>query len=209
VAHGIDAHYINFNSGNLIDINYSTEIRKINMTYRKIESSTTPNQARAEYEKAEEQRIPFIVISTYDSSVRFSESNLIPALTIHDEAHNEVSEENSKVATLASDADYFFTATMKVTDSENGGGMNDESKFGNMIYTKSAKEMIEKGEMVRPRIHSIRPNTTNTKVDIEKIDTDYSMIFKSIIDAFFAHDEKINTHVWFIPGAFSCFGSST
>lgn len=189
-SYGIVAKYINFNSGNADDRYYVAELRKMNMVYREITSTTSAKSAKTEYDKAQVEKIPLIIFSTYHSSERFADSGIIPDLTIHDEAHNLVSREFSRCAVLPSKADFYFTATEKITDGNEGLGMNNEGIFDKMIYSRSAKEMIEKGEMVTPRIHIIRANN-NAKIDVEKVDADYSTLFNSITTAFFAHDKQI------------------
>jgi hypothetical protein len=129
------------------------------------------------------------VFSTYHSSVRFSESGIIPNLTIHDEAHNLVTREFSKAANLPSESNFYFTATEKVTESDLELGMNNKEIFDNTIYQKTPKEMMELGEMVQPRIHIVKG--VGKMVDVEKTDADYPIIFTSITSAFFAHQEQI------------------
>lgn len=189
-SYGITAKYINFNSGNADDRYYVAELRKMNMLYREITSTTSAKSAKTEFDKAQKEGVSLVVFSTYHSSERFADSGIVPDLTIHDEAHNLVSREFGKVAELPSKADFFFTATMKVTESDNDLGMNNEEKFDKIIYKKSAREMIEKGEMVAPRIHIIRARNYD-KIDVEKTEADYSTLFNSITNAFFAHDKQL------------------
>ena len=190
LMHGIQARYVNFNSGNSNDNDYAIEMRKRGGIYRKIVSTTSYHEAKKEIDVAFKENMPVIVFSTYHSSEKFAEVGYVPCLTIHDEAHNLVSREFHKAAVLPSDANFFFTATMKYTDSEEDIGMNNINIFDNVIYSKSAKEMIEKGEMVPPKIHWVRANAVNT-YDTDKADTDYDAIFKSIISAFNAHEIEI------------------
>jgi superfamily II DNA or RNA helicase len=189
-SYGISAKYVNFNSGSADDRFYITELRKLNMIYREITSTTSAKAVKEEFDKSQKEGIPLIIVSTYHSSERFADSGIVPDITIHDEAHNLVSREFSKAAVLPSKADFYFTATEKVTDSCEDLGMNNEAIFDKMIYTKSAKEMIEKGEMVTPRIHIIKAKNGG-KVDVEKTEADYSTLFNSITNAFFAHDKQI------------------
>jgi len=189
-SHGIEARYINFNSGNADEKYYAIALRKAGGVFREITSTTSAKGAKEAHKKAQRENIPLIVFSTYHSSDRFADSNIVPDLTIHDEAHNLVSPEFSKVANLPSKSDYYFTATMKVTDSDSGKGMNNAEIFDDMIYSKSAKEMIDKGEMVQPRIHIVKASDIS-KVDIEKTDTDYETMFRSVISAFKSHSIQI------------------
>jgi len=189
-SHGIEAKYFNYNSGNADDKYYAIQLRKLGGCFREIVSTTSVEEIKKVYAKMQKEKIPLIVFSTYHSSEKFSTSGIVPDLTIHDEAHNLVSPEFCNVAILPSDADYFFTATMKTTDSDKDKGMNNKDIFDNIIYSKSAKTMVEKGEMVAPWIHVVRGRSSKG-IDVEKVDADYGAIFNSITSSFFAHEKKI------------------
>jgi superfamily II DNA or RNA helicase len=188
-SHGIAAKHMNFNSGNADEKYYAIMLRKTGGIFRNIISTTSPNAVKEQFNKAQHERIPLIAFSTYHSSVRFSESEVIPDLTIHDEAHNLVSREFSKAATLPSKENFYFTATEKVTDSDTDLGMNNKDIFDEVIYQRSAKEMMDKGEMVKPRIHIVKGH--NNGVDVENVDADYNILFSSIISAFMSHSTQI------------------
>jgi len=189
-SHGVTARYINYNSGNADEKYYAIMLRKAGGVFREITSTTSPKAAKEAWNKAQKEKLPLIVFSTYHSSEKFVKSGIVPDLTIHDEAHNLVSSEFSKVATLPSASNFFFTATMKVTDSDQDKGMNNEAIFDNIIYSKSAKEMMERGEMVQPRIHIVKAKSGNS-YDVEKTDADYDAMFRSIISAFEYHSKQI------------------
>ena len=55
---------------------------------------------------------------------------------------------------------------------------NNPEIFDNIIYQKSAKEMIDAGEMVPPYFHIIRSANQAT------LDTDYDKMFLSIVEAY-------------------------
>ena len=139
LSYGITAKYANYNSGNQSELFYINELRKTGGAYRNIISTTSPTEVRGAFQQALKEKVPFIIFSTYHSSEKFADSGLIPHLTIHDEAHNLVSNEFNKAACLPSLKDYYFTATEKVTDSDLDLGMNNESIFGKMIYTEFYK----------------------------------------------------------------------
>lgn len=188
-SYGISAHYINFNSGNAEDKYYAIMMRKSGGLFRSIVSSTSINSVKDQIHKAQKEKIPLIIFSTYHSSDKFEGSDIKPDLTLYDEAHNLVGKEFSNAAQLPSKANFYFTATEKVTDSSSDLGMNNEDRFGNVIFQKSAKEMIERGEMVQPRIHVIK--SRGDKINIEKTDCDYGVIFQSVISSFDAHSKQI------------------
>lgn len=189
-ANGVVARYANYNSGNPSDAKYAEEMRKLGWVYREIISTTSPREMAEFAKKAKEENLPLIVFSTYHSAEKFASSKLVPHLTIHDEAHNLVSNEFHKCAMLPSLKDLFFTATEKVTDSSDDMGMNKAEVFGEMLYTKSPKEMIDRGEMIPPRVHVVREKA-GSKINLDKLDKDYDALINSIFDAFNAHQKKL------------------
>jgi superfamily II DNA or RNA helicase len=184
-SYGIEARYVNYNSGNKDDKEYAIAMRKEGWEYRKILSTTKYSEVKEVYDNCIKEKLPLIIFSTYHSSEKFAKSKLVPELTIHDEAHNLVSNNFYRVASLPSNADFFFTATEKITDSDEDVGMNNGQIFDNLIYSKSAKELIDEGEMVPPYLHVVRSSNDS------RIDTDYEMMFESVIEAFNAHERKI------------------
>lgn len=187
-SHGIDCRYVNFNSGSADDSFYAQEMRKTGGIYREILSTTSKAEVDIEIEKSRKENIPIIIFSTYHSSEK---CDIHPYLTINDEAHNLVSNEFHKSALLETDANFFFTATVRETDSDEELGMNNAKIFDNVIFSISAREMIERGEMVEPHIHIVRSNDI---VDSSKIETDYSAKFQSIISAFRAHELQLKKY---------------
>jgi len=184
-AHGIEARYVNYNSGNKDDKDYAIAMRQEGWDYRKILSTTQTSEIKEIKVQCDKDNMPLIVFSTYHSSEKFSKSKIVPDLTINDEAHNLVSHNFYKSAQLETGGNLFFTATEKVTDSDEDVGMNNEEIFDNMIYTKSAKELIDAGEMTPPYLHIVRSSNNN------RIDTDYEKMFESVVEAFHAHEKKI------------------
>jgi hypothetical protein len=78
---------------------------------------------------------------------------------------------------------YFFTATPHHTDSERSVGMNNEEYFGKVLYNESPAALIDKGEMVRTRMHL---------VDFEDgRHGDYADGY-AIVDAFIQHASMTN-----------------
>lgn len=189
-SYRIDCRYSNFNSGKADDGKYAIELRKMGGIYREIISTTSSTDIKNFYNKCKEEKIPLLVFSTYHSSENFERSGLVPDLTIHDEAHNLVSTEFTRAATLPSKRNLFFTATEKITEADEDLGMNNTTIFGDRIYAKSPKEMIELGEMVPPYIHVIKAKS-GERVNLDMIDRDYGALVKSVGDAYFAHQSKI------------------
>lgn len=183
---GLDARYVNFNSGKKSDSEFAREIRKHGGIYRQITSTTTPVGVNDAYAKSQQEDIPLVVFSTYHSSENFANCGLVPDLTIHDEAHNLVSESFFNASRLESKGDIYFTATMKTSDTDEGIGMNNKEHFDNVIYSKSSQELIRAGEMVPPCVHLVS-NVSEEIID----DSNYNAMFSSIVEAFFVHEKKI------------------
>lgn len=191
LSHGVNAMYVNYNSGNASDKSFCEKVRETGSVYTKLVSTTSPHEVKIAHEKAIKNKMPLIVFSTYHSSEKFATSKIVPDLTIHDEAHNLVSTEFSKVVGLPSDRNLFFTATEKnEEDAPNGLGMDNPTYFGDYIYTKSPATMIKVGEMIAPHVHIVKPKD-GIKVNLNKLDSDHTALFMSISDAFFAHQKKI------------------
>jgi hypothetical protein len=104
---------------------------------------------------------PLLIFSTYHSAWKVDEAMTTAQATvnayIYDEAQYCVGKgEFKKVLDYTSDYKFFFTATEKVTDdSIKGDGMNVESKFGEKLFTETAKTLINRGEMASVAIHLI------------------------------------------------------
>lgn len=189
-SHGIEARYVNYNSGQADDRNYAIDVRKRGGIYRSIVSTTSTFEVKNAYKQAVKDKLPLIVFSTYHSGTKFALSKLVPHLTVHDEAHNLVSREFNNVAKLQSEKSFFFTATEKTSKSDDSLGMNNPKIFDNLIYFKSPKQMIDAGEMVPPHVHVIRAKK-GTVVDFNKLERDYGALVLSVKDAFLAHQKRI------------------
>ena len=189
-SNGLDCRYVNFNSGNADDSFYAQEMRKTGGIYREIVSTTSKKEVEIQISNSKKENLPVIIFSTYHSSEK---CDINPTVTIHDEAHNLVSKEFYKAALLPTKANFFFTATVRETDSDDELGMNNKEIFDNVIYSISAKKMIESGEMLAPFIHVVKGNDG---IDLSKVETDYSAKFQSIVSAFRAHEREIKERAY-------------
>jgi superfamily II DNA or RNA helicase len=186
-SHGIHARYMNFNSGNLDDEKFASEMRKMGGIVREVASTTAPDVVNGIYEDCCKSNHPLIIVSTYHSSVRCSESGLVPHLTINDEAHNLVSLEFSEVASLPTLKNIFLTATEDYSSNSNIG-MDNVNLFGDYLYKKSPRQMIELGEMVSPKIHITEPKE-DEEYDAEELESDHYAILTSTYSALDRHQE--------------------
>jgi hypothetical protein len=110
-------------------------------------------------------------------------------MTICDEAHyivstefNWISKENEPgvCKQFNSYRKYYLTATLKETISDTGLGMNNSELFGPIICEKTPLEMINAGEIVRPRMHCVSIENADDSIDV--IDKDVNAIINAFIE---------------------------
>jgi len=158
---GVKFWYAGLHSGGSVDIKEFEQARDGDLDFQDILVTTSSVSLRDEMEKAKQQDLPIIIFGTYHSADRaIMAMDGIPFDTvICDEAHYLVSDQFEslvKLGGIISERIIFFTATMQTTSSENGKGMNNRERFGEVLLEKIPREMIEEGYMVRPRMHIIR-----------------------------------------------------
>lgn len=151
----VDAQYLIVHSGN--GKYEADEALRIDMglPYRETDNTTSSKAIAAAQQKAKNEKVPLVVSCTYHSYDKIVNSG-IPIKELHcDEAHYLVQEQFSWIATLDKLNAFFYTATMRVTSSDDGVGMNNTKRFGKVIAQALPIEMIEAGEIVRPRMHVV------------------------------------------------------
>jgi len=158
---GIKFWYAGLHSGGGVEIKEFEEARDGDLEFQDIVVTTSSFSISEEMEKARIQNVPIIIFGTYHSAERASMAIDSDSFNIMicDEAHYLVSDQFEglvKEEGINSDKKFFFTATMHTTSSNSGKGMNNEGRFGKVIYSKIPREMIDDGYMVRPRMHIIR-----------------------------------------------------
>lgn len=151
----VDAQYLVVHSGNG-DYEADEQLRvDMGLVYRETDSTTKIAMIKEAHRKAHEEKVPLVVSCTYHSFERIVDSG-IPLKAIHcDEAHYLVQERFQWIATLDNAPAFFYTATMRVTRSDDGIGMNNKERFGEVIAQALPIEMINAGEIVRPRLHIV------------------------------------------------------
>lgn len=179
---GIDVQLLLVRSGTKIDTNDMEFV-----VYRDIVSTTSSRKIHEDYLRARRENVPLIIFSTYNSADRIIQAGVPINVTYCDEAHHIVTNEFQHIATdsFPSEHKYFFTATTRETSSDNGLGMNNDNRFGEVIFYKSPREMVQAGEIVAPRMHLIAA-TGSLAVDEDSIDG------AAIIEAFREHTSMIN-----------------
>jgi superfamily II DNA or RNA helicase len=198
-ASGIDARYMFVHSGESADINEMEEIRRLankeNKTgnvikFGQIESTTSPTEIESMIIRSKINDLPLIIFSTYHSCARIEvarmKSNQKIRMMINDEAHYLTQEGFHQIlSTVEAEKKYFFTATARYTPSNEGRGMNNTEKYGNIVYEMNTLEAIDRGKMVRPRIHTFFSSDIHTFNDFQQ------SISKIIYEAFHHHEYAI------------------
>ena len=176
---GIEARYHFTHSGSAIDerdlesIRIESNLDGNNIPFSEIDSTTSSNRLLEAMEKSREQNLPLIIFSTYNSANRIEEARRELkhpiSIVMNDEAHYLVQERFYEILNvLKSSRNYFFTATTRHTPSDEGRGMNNEDSYGRVLYTLTPREAIERGKMVRPRLHIVRTRGVHSSEDYDK-----------------------------------------
>ena len=115
-----------------------------------VKSTTVKSEIKDFADKSKKNKRHCVIIATYDSFDRLGDLDCIDACT-YDEAH-EITKDNyfANVDLIKPKIkkQFFFTATRKESDCKRG--MNQTNFYGDVLYLKSPREMIDAGEIVRP-----------------------------------------------------------
>jgi len=199
VNSNIEARYMSVHSGGSVDLEDFEKIRidanyneGTNIKFSQIENGTSPILIREFVDKAKSQNLPLVIFSTYNSADRINDAvpNEKISIVVNDEAQYLVQEQfHDIIKILNSERCYFFTATTINTPSDKGRGMNNKDSYGDLIFNMTPREAIERGKMVRPRLHFVIPPTESlyNKDDFE------SSLGKIISDSFDQHSFAIGT----------------
>jgi len=157
LSEDLDFISLNVNSGKFTGTDLELLKASLGLQAYEIVSTTNPKDIMGKYQWCFNQSKPLIISATYDSVWAVEQSKIPVTVYLFDEAHYMVDTNGAFNAATKYPAEkmYFFTATPKLTDSDKGMGQNNKELFGDVISTKSPKEMIEAGEMVKPRLHLI------------------------------------------------------
>lgn len=199
-SEGIDARYMSVHSGGKNDIKDLEKIRqeinvtnKFNITYAEVENGTSPRLIKEFSDKAKEGRIPLVLFSTYNSASRIAEGipDEIINIVVNDEAQYLVQDNfHDIIRILNTKKCFFFTATTIHTPSDKGRGMNNEDSYGKIIYMMSPREAINRGKMVRPRLHYI--TSSNKEYTKEEYDGSLNSL---IVESFNQHGYILGKYV--------------
>jgi hypothetical protein len=132
-----------------------------------------------------------IVVSTYHSFDHMATLDTID-ICAYDEAHNTTEENfhfNIEQVIKKIKRNYFFTATRKVC-TITGHGMEDEALYGKVIIEISPTEMINVGEIVRPKIITMFLDNDTSKKGVVSTGNQH-MLAKTVIEAFIRSKEQV------------------
>jgi superfamily II DNA or RNA helicase len=195
---GIEARYMFVHSGGKVnekeleDIRIKANLDGANIPFSEIASGTNLDEIRGMMFKAEEQNLPLIFFSTYNSAERIEQARYgfdELSIVLNDESHYLVQEQfHDILSVLKSKRCYFFTATTISTPSDKGRGMNNKELYGEVLYHMIPRQAIDMGKMVRPRLHFVITDGVYTTED-------YNNSLNKIIKDTFEQHSKIITKV--------------
>jgi hypothetical protein len=180
----IDARYLCVHSGGSTEENDDMAMLRLqnNIPYSNIVSTTSSLNIKSEIRKAKKENKPLIIFSTYNSSERIVDGlgRQIINTTYCDEAHYLVRENfHMFLKKVKTERLFFFTATEKHSESDEGLGMNNEDVYGEVLYFMSPRKAIDNGLMLRPRMQIVRTMTNDYKFG-EDLDKSFSnVVFQS------------------------------
>lgn len=138
--------------------------------------------------RTKQQKRHLVVVATYHSFDRLQAIDNIDICT-YDEAHTTLAGDFSENITPVFPnvkRNFFFTATPK-GDKSLKTGMYNVAKYGPVIFGSSPREMIEAGEILKPKIHVLDVVAGDRLVN----DKNKRMLVKTVISAFKAHKKKV------------------
>ena len=200
VSDQISAKYVNLNTGKMDDDDLKRAMRKYGVVVSGVISTTDPKVLSDLYQNSNG---PIIIGATYQSIGRLLETDIPIDLFICDEAHNLVTSigrfsEQAKgdAHAIQANSKLFFTATEAHSEGDNSTGMNNSELFGNVIFRKSPREMIEVGEIVRPFIHIIKIDdkwklTSTDGFDYDDIENNIEVASIFVEQGFLEHQKTV------------------
>lgn len=206
----MDVHFVSIHSGGEPDAGEYEEIRASidsDIGFQQIVCTTSSSVVVDEINKAQSKKKKrhVLMFGTYHSADRAQDAikklNKKFDFIINDEAHYLVTEQfNYLTSDLDAKRFYSFTATQRYTpNSTDGNGMNNETKFGKVIYVMVPRVAIDKGVMIRPRMHIVRIKDDNNEDLGAKKELDKTELEKEaanvIVECFKQHQYNINTKV--------------
>lgn len=161
MCNNIFSLYLNVSSGKIDEEPFIDCLKYLDMGneyYSAIESSLDVNTIKEKYQDAKNLGCPLIISGTYHSADKIAMAEIPIEVIYYDEAHFLATKEYNNVVDFMTHGKrhYFFTATPKSTNSEDGYGMNNEMKFGKTIFNETPANLMAKGEIVGPNLHIVK-----------------------------------------------------
>ncbi len=180
------------------------------------DAGATLNKAaiRKQIETAQEYDMPILLVTTFKSSDYVGsilrEMNILAEVAIADEAHYLVSEQLSKlneeeeddeeltdedklaVSSFPARRKYFLTATEKWTDADDGVGMNNEKRYGKILFQYLPRQAIKEGWLT-----SVRGGVLKMDDNIKDIST--KNLMGRFIQAAHGQMERLNRRINKMP----------
>lgn len=147
------------------------------------QSSTQPHILAGFHIAAKEAGNHQFIFTTYNSIRRVNESEIDIDVVYFDEAHHCTKPSNFvgiAHTSQAADNAYFFTATPKFKNSVES--MNNTAVYGNNLISVAARELIEAGSIIPPRIHTYKAENVRTKENAAFVDAENIIGILSEID---------------------------
>jgi superfamily II DNA or RNA helicase len=126
-----------------------------------IDAISSGEEIKSRIKRSQELERNVIIFTTYHSNIKVYE--IIKRLKgevnldINDEGHYLVREDFKGILeTYSPKRQYFFTATLVETASKFGKGMNNQERFGEILYFMSVTEAISKGIILPLKVKLIR-----------------------------------------------------
>ena len=189
----LQVYYMNVNSGEFNSSELEEIVRSFGLQAYEIRSTTSFSEIKEKAAEIKAMNMPMIIVSTYHSAYQIQMAGLEVGTWINDEAHYLVSNGDfGQIPKYTCNKMFFCTATPKLTDDEeNGKGMQNVELFGEQLFFKSPKEMVDKGEMVKPAIHLVGVVGQDCSTDLSQ---DYGSQAASVFDVFNYHRKAIREH---------------
>jgi hypothetical protein len=151
-------------------------------------STTRSADVRSTVDSAHSKGRHVIVVSTYHSWHKMDSLDSITQAT-YDEAHTLIGDSFMENITLVKPKityNFFFTATRRVQGESEG--MNNTDVFGEVLCEIAPRKMIQRGEIVPPKIHIIQ-------TDIDGDYNNHSMLVNTVIAGYEQHLHLVKSHV--------------
>lgn len=184
ISKGIDVRYLCVHSGTSPEESDDMAFMRLqkDIPYSQITSTTSTTDIKSEIRKAKKENKPLIIFTTYNSAERIlgGMGRQVINTVYCDEAHYLVRENfHMFLKKVKTNRMFFFTATEKHSDSDEGFGMNNEEAYGEILYYMPPRQAIDNGLMLRPRMQVVSTITNDYKFG-EDLDKSFSnVVFQS------------------------------